>query len=49
MAVAFFALREHLAGGDIQGGEQGGGAVADIVVGDAFDVAESIGSMGWVR
>ena len=43
MAVASLALGERLAVGRVEGGEQGGGAVADIVVGDAFDVAEPHG------
>ena len=30
LLVPALALRQHLAGGDIQGGEQGRGAVADI-------------------
>ena len=37
------ALGEDLAGGDIQGREEGGGAVAEVAVRDAFDVAESQG------
>jgi hypothetical protein len=36
VAVARFADPGDLAGGDVQGGEQGGGAVADVVVGLAF-------------
>ncbi len=41
MAVARLALREHRAGGDIQGGKQSGGAVADVIMGDALDIAMS--------
>ena len=39
MAVARPALGEDRAGGDVEGGKQRGGAVADIIVGDAFDIA----------
>ena len=35
------ALGEDLAGGDIQGGEEGGCAMADIAVRDPLDVAQS--------
>jgi len=41
VAVARVALGQDFAGGDVQGGEQGGGAVPDIVVGDPLDIAES--------
>ena len=41
MTVAWAALGQDLAGGDVQGGEQGGGAMPDIIVGHALDVAES--------
>ena len=41
MPVASLALGQHLAAGDIQGREQGGGSMPDIVVGDAFDIAQS--------
>ena len=41
MPVARLALREHLAIGDVQSGKQSGGAVADVVVRDPFDVAQS--------
>ena len=43
------ALRQHGAVGDIKGRKQRGGAVADVVVGDAFDVAQAHGHTGWVR
>ena len=39
--VAGLALGDHLAGGDVQSGEEGGGAVPDVVVGDAFHVAQA--------
>ena len=41
--VAPLALGEHFSGGDVQGGEQGRGAVADVVVGHPLDVAEPHG------
>ncbi len=41
--VAGPALGQNLTGGDVQSGEQGGGAVADVVVGDAFHVAQAHG------
>ena len=43
VAVSLAAPGDHLAGGDVEGGEQGGGAVADVVVGDALDVSEPHG------
>ena len=41
--VAPLALEEHFSGGDVESGEQGCGAVADVVVGHPFDVAEPHG------
>ena len=41
MPVASLALGQHLAAGDVQGREQGGGSMPDVVVGDAFDIAQS--------
>ena len=41
--MASFALREHFAGGHVQGGEQRSGAVADVIVGDALDVPQPHG------
>ena len=38
--VARAALGQDCAGGDVEGGEQGGGAVAHIVMGDALGIAE---------
>ena len=46
VAVARPALGEDLAGGDVQGGKEGGGAVADVAVRHAFDVAEPEGQEG---
>ena len=40
VAVSRPALGEDPAGGNIQGSEEGGGAVADVAVRDAFDVAQ---------
>ena len=31
----------NTSGGDVEGGEQGGGAVADIIMGHAFHIAEA--------
>lgn len=44
--VAPLALGEHRTGRHVEGGEQGGGAMADVIVGDAIDVAESHGQQG---
>jgi hypothetical protein len=41
--VAGLALGDHLAGGDIQGGEQRGSAVPDVVMPDALHVAQAHG------
>ena len=41
MAVPRFALREDLSVGDIERREQGRGAMSDVVVGDAFHVAQT--------
>ncbi len=49
MTVACLALRQDSAGGDVKGGKQGGGAMANVVVGDSFDVSKSHGQHGWVR
>ncbi len=46
VAVARLALGQDLAGGNVQGGEEGGGAVADIAMRHAFDVAQSEGQEG---
>jgi hypothetical protein len=40
MAVALLALREHLAGADVERGEERRRAVPDVAVRDALDVAE---------
>ena len=49
MAVPGLAGRGDLAGGDLQGGEQGRGAVPDVVVGARSSDAGCIGSIGAVR
>ena len=49
MAMAGFALGDDRAVKHVEGGEQRGCAVALVVVGDAFDVAEPHGKHGWVR
>jgi len=43
MPMARFVLGEHSTGGDVQGRKQRRGAVAQIVVGDAFHVAQAHG------
>ena len=49
MTVACLALRQDSAGGDVEGGKQGGGAMANVVVGDSFDVSRSHRQHGLVR
>ena len=39
--VPGLALGDHRTGGHVQGGKQCGGAVADVVVGDSLDVAQT--------
>ena len=46
MTMAGFALGDDRAVEHVEGGEQCGGAVTLVVVGDAFDVAESHGKHG---
>ena len=46
MAVAGLACGEHLAVGDVQGGKQGGGAMANIIMGHAFDITQPHGQHG---
>ena len=46
VTMALFALGQDLAGSDIKGGEQGGGAVADVIVGDPFDIPQAHGQHG---
>jgi len=41
--VPGLALGDHRTGANVQGGKQCGGAVADVVVGDALDVAQTHG------
>jgi hypothetical protein len=49
VAVPGVAGVGHLAGGDLQGGEQRGRAVAEVVVGAPLDPARVTGRTGWVR
>ena len=51
MAVPLAAASDDLSGGGIQGGEEGGGAVAEVVVGVALDIAQAQGqgSLGAVQ
>ena len=44
--MALFALGQDVAGSDVKGGEQGGGAVADVIVGDPFDIPQPHGQQG---
>jgi hypothetical protein len=46
MPVAGLAFGEDGAGGDVEGSKQCGGTVADVIVGDAFHVAQSRGQHG---
>ena len=46
MTVACLALRQDGAGGDVESGKQGGGAMANVVVGHSFDVSKSHGQHG---
>jgi len=46
VAMAFFAAGEDLAGGDVERGEERGRAVADIVMGHAFDITQTHGQNG---
>lgn len=43
MAMTCLALRQDSAGGDVERGEQGGGAMANVVVGGSFDISQSHG------
>ena len=43
MTVPWLTACENLTGGDIEGGEQRGRAMTEVVVGDAFNIAESHG------
>ena len=43
MAMARLAFGEDGASGDVEGREQGGGAVANVIVGDALDVPQAHG------
>jgi hypothetical protein len=46
VAVAGLALREHRADSGVQSGKQDGGAAADVIVGDALDIAQPHGQHG---
>lgn len=43
VAVSALALRQNLAGGNVQGGEQGRGAVPDVIVRYAFHISQPHG------
>jgi len=46
MPMTCLALGQDSAGGDVERGEQGGGAMANVVVGDSFDISQSHGQHG---
>ena len=46
MPMPCLALGQDSTGGDIERGEQGGGAMANVVVGDSFDMSGSNGQHG---
>ena len=46
VSVAFLALADDLAAGDVQGGEQRCGAVSDVIMRDTFDIAQAHGQHG---
>lgn len=48
VTIAGLALGDDRTVEHVEGGEQGGGAVTLVVVGDAFDVAAPMGSRGEV-
>ena len=43
MAMAWFALGNHAAIQDVEGGKERGGAMAEVVVSDTFDVTQAQG------
>ena len=43
MTMAFFALSDNLAAGDIESREQSSCAVADVIMGDSLDIAQAQG------
>ena len=49
MTVACLALGQHCAGCDVESGKEGGGAMANIILGHSFHITQSMGSTGWVR
>ena len=46
VTMTCLALRQDSAGGDVECGEQGCGTMANIVVGDSFDISQSNGQHG---
>ena len=48
-AVAWIAFADHPTGGNVEGGEERGGAVAGVVVATPRRLAWRIGSIGWLR
>lgn len=44
--MALLALTDDLAASDVQGGEQCGGAMSDVIMGDTFDIAQPHGQYG---
>lgn len=46
MTMACLALRQDCSGRDVESGKQGGGAMANVVVGHSFDVSKSHGQHG---
>jgi hypothetical protein len=47
-AMPSMHLADYLAGGDVEGGEQRGGAVPPVVVGLSLGLASPMGSTGWL-
>ena len=43
MTVACLALRQHYAGCDVESGKEGGGAMANVIVGHSFHITKSHG------
>jgi hypothetical protein len=48
-AMAPVKISDHPSAGDVEGGEQRGGAVPTVVVGAALGKSGAMGRMGWVR
>ena len=49
VTMTAFALTQDCSGDGVEGCEQCGGAVSDVVVRDPFDGAEPPGRIGWLR